>query len=209
VSNSPKNRVAVAVSGSGRSLQNFLDKAEGSEYEISGVIASRGDCRGCEIAKENGLPLLVESFSFKRLDEVSEPVYKWLKEQKIEWVALAGFLKPFPVQSGWEKRIINIHPALLPKHGGKGMYGERVHEAVIEAGDKRTGATIHFVNDKYDEGPIIAQVMVKIPTQLTPHELADRVFGAECELYPKVLDKLVSGSLPNKNGSIERYHHEY
>lgn len=186
-------RIAVAVSGSGRSLANFLERQsrEGG-YEVVAVIASRPDCRAVSIAREAGLPLLVEDFSPARLAEVGTRLYPWLAEQRVDLVVLAGFLKLFPLAAGWEKRILNIHPALLPKHGGRGMYGDRVHAAVLAARETQSGPTVHYVNERYDEGAIIEQAVVPVLPGDTAHTLADRVFAAECELYPRVVARLLS-----------------
>ena len=201
-------KIAVAVSGSGRSLQNFLVNAPSyPEYVVAGVIASRQDCRAVEIANERKLPVFIGNFSpgaascQKSLDE-------WLRDKSIDWVALAGFLKKFPDLPEWRQRVINIHPALLPKFGGKGMYGDRVHAAVLAAGESISGATIHFVTENYDEGAIIAQVTVPVLAYDRPETLAARVFAAECELYPEVLKRLILGSLPLSSGHVERVKYE-
>lgn len=201
-----KLRVAVAVSGAGRSLENLLraSAAPESTYTVNGVIASRPDIRACDIARNNHLPLLVLPFTNSSLPETENALYEWLNAQKIDLVALAGFLKLFPVRDSWHNRVINIHPALLPKHGGKGMYGHRVHNAVVRAGDHQSGATIHFVNSRYDEGRIIAQVTVDIKPNQTVEEVAALVFAAECQLFPRVLRALAAGDLPLKNNEIYR-----
>lgn len=186
-------RIAVAVSGSGRSLANFLERqSPGGGYEVVAVIASRPDCRAASIAGEAGLPLFVEDFSPSRLRDVGARLYSWLAEQRVDMVVLAGFLKLFPLAPGWEKRILNIHPALLPKHGGRGMYGDRVHAAVLAARESQSGPTVHYVNERYDEGAIIEQAVVPVLPGDTAHTLADRVFAAECELYPRVVARLLS-----------------
>jgi folate-dependent phosphoribosylglycinamide formyltransferase PurN len=192
-------RIAVAVSGSGRSLANFLERQsrEGG-YEVVAVIASRPDCRAASIAREAGLPLFVEDFSPARLADVGTRLYSWLAEQRVDLVVLAGFLKLFPLAPGWEKRILNIHPALLPKHGGRGMYGDRVHAAVLAARETQSGPTVHYVNERYDEGAIIEQAVVPVLPGDTAHTLADRVFAAECELYPRVVARLLSSPPENR-----------
>lgn len=204
-SSSP-SRVVVAISGSGRSLENFLTKqAEFKSFKICGVISSSSRCRGVEITRAHGLPLLIERFATPLDKKTEEGIYLFLKSLGAEWVALAGFLKPFPVRKEWERRILNIHPALLPKYGGKGMYGMHVHEAVTKDREQQSGATVHFVNDHYDEGDIIAQAFVRVEPQDRPETLAARVFRAECDLYPRVLDGLIDGSLPLPNREIMRY----
>lgn len=185
-------RIAVAVSGSGRSLQNFL-RHQSSEhgYQVVAVIASRSDCLGVSIAREAGLPVFVEDFSPIRIKEITPRLYAWLTELEVDLVALAGFLKLFPLHGDWEKRVINIHPALLPRFGGHGMYGDRVHKAVLASGDTQSGATVHFVNERYDEGAQIAQAIVPILSGDNVQTLGARVFAAECELYPRVVNQLL------------------
>lgn len=192
-----KQRVAVAISGGGRSLKNLLAQQSKYAYEIAGVLSSSPGCRGNSIAEEARLPLLVADFS----DPATEGlVIRFLKEQACTWVALAGFIKKFPVLPDWRGRVVNIHPALLPAFGGKGMYGMRVHEAVLASGAQESGATLHFVNEHYDQGTVIAQAKVSTLGIARAQELADRVFAAECALFPRVMDSLVKGKLPLKSG---------
>lgn len=189
-------RVAVGVSGGGRSLENFLRRQrQGAGYEIAGVIASRPDCRAVTVARDAKLPLFIGDFSVAASEATADKMYAWLEEQRVAWVALAGFLKVFPVRAAWTNRVVNVHPALLPKFGGRGMYGDHVHAAALASGDRESGATIHFVDARYDEGRTIAQARVPIEANDTVESLAARVFAAECRLYPEVLDKLLAGEL--------------
>ena len=200
-----RTKVAVAVSGSGRSLSNFITrKSEFDSYEIGAVIASRPDCYAVTIAQEHGIPIFIDQFSVPHLGAVRDRLYPWLRHLEIDWIALAGFLRPFPISKDWDKRTINIHPALLPKFGGKGMYGDRVHKEVIEKRERESGATVHFVNEHYDDGAIIAQITVPVGANDTFDTLADRVFAAECRLYPEVVDRLVRGELPLPHGKVWR-----
>jgi folate-dependent phosphoribosylglycinamide formyltransferase PurN len=176
-------------------------------YEIVGVIASRPDCGGVGIARELGLPLLVADFRRAAQEAVRGQVDEFLSACRANWVALAGFLKVFPDGTACDGRVVNIHPALLPKHGGQGMYGHYVHEAVIAANDPTSGATVHFVTQRYDEGAIIAQAIVPVTVNDTAEALSERVFAAECFLYPEVLDGLVNGRLPLSNGDVMRVPH--
>lgn len=204
-----RRRVAVAVSGGGRSLANMLGKEERDRgYEVACVIASREDCGGVEIARRHGLPVFVGDFRAAALVTTGAKLYAWLETQSVHWIALAGFIKLFPIQDNWHQRIINIHPALLPNFGGSGMYGDRVHKAVLAVGASETGATVHFVDERYDEGDAIASIRVKVLADDTPHSLADRVFAAECQLYPYVLDALIDGRLPLVGGQIEKHVYE-
>lgn len=196
------SRVAVAVSGRGRSLKALIDSQAQHHYEIVGVISSRSQCGAIDYSREMGLPLFVADFTQNSDPDFRRSLEIWLETQKVSWIALAGFLKPFPCLSSYNRRTINIHPALLPRHGGKGMYGIHVHRAVSAAAENRTGATIHFVSEGYDEGAIIAQIELAISPGEAPEVIADQVFAAECRLYPDVLNKLVTGSLPLAKNEI-------
>lgn len=191
--------IAVAVSGGGRSLENLLtaSEAQNALFRVAGVISSRPDCRAVEIATRAQIPTFIADFAppVERNQPLLQSLLEFLGTQKVNLVVLAGFLKPYPVTPEWQGRIINIHPALLPKHGGKGMYGLKVHRAVLAAGDLKSGATVHAVTPRYDDGAILGQAIVSIDKITTPEELANRVFAAECDLYPCVINALISGAL--------------
>lgn len=190
-----KTRIAVAVSGGGRSLENFLAEQD-APFEIAAVISSNPNSRARLIAEEHGLPVYL--FDSKSLNP--NDLESWLLGLGVEWIALAGFLKIFPSMPSFEGKTVNIHPSLLPKFGGHGMYGLRVHTAVHAAHEKFSGATIHFVNERYDEGAIIAQGEVDVSMESSAEAIAAKVFALECRLYPLVLAKLVRGELPLTNG---------
>lgn len=199
---SQKTKIAIAVSGKGRSLENFL--AGDYLFEVVAVICSNPKAGAIAIAKRHKLEIY--NYDFKHPD--AEDLNAWLRVRGVEWVALAGFLKIFPKLPSYAKRVTNIHPALLPHHGGQGMYGMKVHEAVCSAGDKQTGATIHFVSEKYDEGRIIAQARIDLKEASSPSEIANQVFALECELYPATLAKLILHELPLNDGQIWQYRSE-
>ena len=202
-------RVIVAASGAGRSLENLIKAQESQDrYEVVGVLSSNADCGAVKVAQLKSLPVYVESFggSLKASDELQS----WLLERKPDWILLAGFLKVFPVIfncMNFDGKIINIHPSLLPKFGGKGMYGHRVHQAVLDSGEHESGASIHFVDSEYDQGQIIAQIKVPVHGDDDADSLAQRVFSAECRLYPQVLADLVSGHLPLAGREVRVWHH--
>lgn len=198
----PKVKIAIAVSGKGRSLENFLRTS--GLYEVAAVICSNPKAGAISIAERESLPL----YAFDAKNPDSKGLETWLRQRGVEWIVLAGFLKVFPSLPSYENRVINIHPALLPKYGGHGMYGNRVHEAVLRAADPESGATIHFVNDRYDEGAIIAQGRVDLKDIESADEIGHRVFELECELYPRVLDKLIRQELPLHDGRIWLYRSE-
>ena len=185
------NRVLVAISGKGRTLQNLIANQEHFDYTIAAVVSSSESCQGNQIAHENNIPLFVGEFSKSSIEQTTKALVQFTEENNISWIALAGFLKPFPVMNKFKDKIVNIHPALLPNYGGKGMYGMNVHKAVFQAGDQESGATIHFVTDKYDEGRIISQAKVDISKATSAQEIADEVFTAECKLYPQTLHNLI------------------
>lgn len=194
-----KMKVAVCVSGGGRSLLNLIKRQKELPFEINLVVSSGKDVGANKIALDARLPLVIGDFSAKSQLAAKETIYQELNRYKIDMVVLAGFLKLFPVDPSWTGKIINIHPALLPKFGGKGMYGSNVHSAVIAAGERVSGATVHFVSDRYDEGSIIARALVDVPLGESADSLAKRVFDAECDLLPWVLTRMAAGALPQKN----------
>jgi len=175
-------RVAVCVSGRGSNLAALLD-ALGPEApaRVVLVLSNRVKAGGLDIARQAGIPAVV-------LQDTADSG-EWLRHldaARVDLVVLAGFLKavPGPVVRRFEGRMINIHPALLPAHGGPGMYGHHVHEAVLAAGDVESGATVHLVTERYDEGPILGQARVPVRSDDTADTLAARVLELEHRLLP-------------------------
>jgi len=186
-------RGAVLLSGGGRTLTNFLERRERGELplEFVGVVSSRGDVRGVAVARAAGLPLaILRRRDFPDAAAHNAAIAAWLAPLEPEIIALAGYLCYFERPAWFAGPGVNIHPALLPKYGGRGMYGDRVHAAVLAAGDPESGCTVHHVDREYDHGAIIAQRRVPILAGDDVHRLAARVFAAECELYPQVLADL-------------------
>lgn len=200
--------VAVAVSGGGRSLKNLLACEAAAPWKIAAVISSSPDCGAVGLARDLGLPLLTCDFGKNAREKTADALGEFLKNQRIEWIVLAGFLKLFPSLPAFHNRVINIHPALLPKFGGKGMHGHHVHEAVLAANELTSGATVHFVNERYDEGAAIAQIEIKVRPGITADQLAADVFAAECKLLPWTLTELCEGRLPLADGSVKRMTYE-
>ncbi len=187
--------VAVLLSGSGRTLENFLAKIEAGELpvQIVAVVSSRGDVRGVEVARAARLPCGV----FRRKDyagvaEHNAAINAWLAAYAPGLIVMAGYLCFYIPPADFTGPVVNIHPALLPGYGGKGMWGHHVHEAVLAAGDTESGCTVHLVNERYDEGRILGQQKVPVLPDDDADTLAARVFAAECELYPRVLGKLAA-----------------
>ncbi len=188
--------IAVLLSGSGRTLQNFIDRiAAGTlPVRITQVISSRRDVAGIERARKAGLPVeVVERKAFPSVEAFSERTFALCRSSGAELVVLAGYLQLLRIPDDYRFRVVNIHPALLPAFGGKGMYGHHVHEAVLKYGAKVSGCTVHFVDDQYDHGPVIAQAAVPVIDDDTPDTLADRVFEAECEEYPRMVRAIAEG----------------
>jgi len=179
-------RVAVLVSGGGTNLQALLDTLHDSPIaRIARVISSRPDAGALERARRAGVPTTV-------LRDAGDPAEVLSALAGAQLVVLAGYLKlvPASVVARFRGRIINIHPALLPDFGGAGMYGRRVHEAVLASGAKESGATVHFVDEEFDRGAIIAQEKVPVIATDTPDSLAVRVLEAEHRLLPRVVLEL-------------------
>lgn len=171
-------RLAVLLSGSGRTLQNLIDRiADGRLHaSIAGVGSNRADAFGLQRALDHGLEA--------RTLANASATWSWIAELDVDLVVLAGYLRLLPIEPDFAGRVLNIHPSLLPRHGGKGMHGERVHEAVLAAGDKESGCTVHLCDDRYDEGRLLLQARVPVLAGDSPTTLAARVFAAECEAYP-------------------------
>lgn len=187
-------RLAVLISGSGRTLQNLIRIIEMGELnaEIVAVVSSAEGVKGLDIATGAGIPNhTLTPKDARGVQAYSTAMYDLLAPYQPELVIMAGFLRRLLVHPGWENRILNIHPALLPQAAGyaagKGFYGDFVHAAVLERGDSESGCTVHVVTDTYDDGPPLAQSIVPIGADETVRSLADRVFARECELYPRVI----------------------
>lgn len=183
--------LVIAISGSGRTLKNILELEHSLPFKVVGVVASR-ECTGLEYSRNKKIPELI--CDMKSADDNSV-LGKFLTTVGCDFIALAGFIQIWPLDISKERPVLNIHPALLPKFGGKGMYGIHVHRAVKESGVLLSGATVHLVTEAYDEGPILAQAPVQIFPEDSPEDIARKVFDKECELYPKALAEFSQGHL--------------
>jgi len=182
----------VFASGSGTNFQAILDAVEAGQIpaRISGLIASKKGIRAIERAKNHGVPYLVlKEKDFNSRDHYVQALLEQLETWNADLLVLAGFLKKVPAEviDRYEGSILNLHPSLLPKYGGQGYFGKRVHEAVIENGETESGVTVHLVNEEYDDGPILAQEKVTVRSDDTPRSLAERIHKLEYELYPRVI----------------------
>lgn len=183
-----KTRIAIFASGSGTNAENICGYFKDSDTaEVVLILSNKADAYVLQRAKRLDIPACV----FSKSQLLDGTVLDILQDNKIGFVVLAGFLQKIPdeILSAFEHRIVNIHPSLLPKYGGKGMYGDKVHEAVYSAGETQSGITIHFLNEHYDEGDIIFQATCDILPGDVPDTIAAKVHALEYEYYPKVIDK--------------------
>lgn len=187
-------KIGVLVSGGGSNLQSIIDKSKSGELQckVEVVIGDR-ECYGVERAKEAG----IDGYTLDRKvlkKELCREIDKIVSEKGIDLIVLAGFLSIIDEEfvNKWKGRIINIHPSLLPKFGGPGMYGIRVHEAVLKAGEQESGCTVHYVDTEVDSGEIIAQKRVKVLEGDTPEILQKRVLVEEHKLLPESIAKIIS-----------------
>ena len=199
-------RIAVFVSGSGTNLQALMDHfPAGGAAEVALVIADRPGTRALERARGAGIPTHVIPVKSRPIAAVTADTIDALDAAAIDLVALAGYLRLLPpdVVRRFAYRILNIHPALLPAFGGKGMYGRNVHQAVLASGCRITGATVHLVNERYDQGRIVAQWPVPVLEDDTPETLAKRVLRVEHELYPTAVEWLAGVLRAAEGGAAE------
>jgi phosphoribosylglycinamide formyltransferase-1 len=186
------HHIAVFASGNGTNAQRIMDHFAGSDLaRVSLVLCNNPEAFVLERSRRAGVPYIV--FNRKELNE-KEGVLEMLRQKNISFIVLAGFLWLLPpgILSAFPGRVVNIHPALLPKYGGKGMYGMKVHEAVLLAGDKESGITVHYVNEKYDDGHIIFQARCPVLPGDTPETLAERIHLLEYKHFPEVVEKLLT-----------------
>jgi phosphoribosylglycinamide formyltransferase-1 len=182
-------RLAVLLSGSGRTLQNLLDRQADRSLpaRVVLVVSNKPDAYGLWRAAEAGVATAVVTKKEWPGQQFSERIFSLVRKSRCELVALAGFLQLLQIPPDFEGRVLNIHPALLPAFGGAGMYGHAVHEAVLKAGVPESGCTVHVADNVYDHGPILVQRRVPVLPGDTPDELAERVFAAECDAYPDAI----------------------
>ena len=173
--------LGILLSGGGRTLQNLVDKIAAAELDarIACVISDREEAYGLVRAGNAGIPAIVE--------RDPDRIYEILRAHRVELVCLAGYLRLLPIADDFGGRILNIHPALLPDFGGKGFYGDRVHQAVLAAGVSESGCTVHVCDEEYDKGAILVQKRVPVMEGDTVESLAARVFAMECEAYPEAI----------------------
>ena len=185
------NKVAVFASGKGSNADNICRYFKHhATIRVDCILSDRKAAGVFQVAADHQVPAFYLS---KELLQQPQAILAILRSQQINFIVLAGYLKLMPLEiiSVYKKRIINIHPALLPKYGGKGMFGMFVHEAVHNADEAETGITIHHVNEHYDKGDIIFQTKVKVEKTDTPHSIASKIHDLEIKYYPKVIEETV------------------
>lgn len=199
-----RTRIVTNFSGGGRTVVNLVEKIEAGllDAEIALAITNR-ECSGIERIEARGVPVRRIPWSKGTTPEdYAARVWPVIEEAGATLVCNCGFLRLLLVPPAWEGRIMNIHPALLPKFGGKGMYGDHVHRAVLAAGEAESGCTVHFVTNEYDTGPIIVQRRVPVEAGDTVDTLAARVFEQECEAYPEAIRLFGEGRLRTEDGKV-------
>lgn len=187
-------RIAIFASGSGSNAEKICDYFSGrTDVEVTLILTNNPEAGVIKRARRLHIPVVV--FDRKTFYD-SQRILQLLKKDGIDFIVLAGFMMLIPqfLVEGYTNKIVNIHPALLPKHGGKGMYGHFVHEAVVAAKDTESGITIHFVNERYDEGNIIFQAKCDVLPTDSPDDVASKVQVLEHVHFPRVIDEMISNS---------------
>jgi len=195
-----KTRLGVLISGGGTNLQAIIDACEAGPLkgraEVALVIANKPEAYGLERAKKHGIPAIcVNRKDFPDAASFTAQLVEELHARQVGLVCLAGYLLKLETAfiAAFRGKIVNIHPALLPKFGGKGMYGRHVHEAVLATGEKESGASLHWVDEDFDHGAVILQRRVPVLPGDTPDTLAKRILPVEHQVYPEAILKVISG----------------
>lgn len=198
-------RLAVLASGGGRTLENLQQRirAGGLDARVVLVIVARADAGAADRARRLGLTTLVIGRGTHPDPELrARLLQQAVLEARPDWVVLAGWLSLFPIPEPLAGRVLNIHPALLPDHGGPGFYGMRVHESVASSGARVSGCTVHFADAEYDRGPVVLQEAVQLEPGDGPERIAAKVFEAEKRAYPEALAHLIAGRAALVDGRV-------
>jgi len=196
----PKLRLGALISGGGRTILNILDQIKhgGIHAEIPIVISSQSDISGVQRMKDAGLTVkVIRKKDYVDVQAFSQAIEDALVEARVDLVIQGGWLCLWKIPKRYDSRVMNIHPALLPSFGGKGMWGHHVHEAVLKTGCKVSGCTVHFCTDEYDKGPIIVQRTCPVFSDDTPDSLAARVFEQECLAFPEAIKLFAENKITN------------
>jgi len=191
-------KIAVLISGGGTTLKNLIDHIDAGTLnaQIELVISNNPSAGGLAFASASSIPTQVlphKDFSDRRA--FNDAIFAALRGSGADLIVMGGFLRQLTIPADFENKIINIHPSLIPAFCGKGNYGRRVHQSVLDYGAKITGCTVHYVDNEYDHGPIIAQTPIPVEANDSVDSLAKRVFEAECELLPEVINLIASGKV--------------
>lgn len=203
------NRIGVLVSGGGSNFQAIIDSVEDGklEAEIAVVISNKPGVFGLERAARHGIPaVVIDHREYLTAREFTEAILHSLQEYQVDLVCLAGFLRILDrmLTDAYPSRVLNIHPALLPAFGGKGMYGHHVHEAVIASGAKYSGATVHLVTPETDVGPIVHQGIVAVADTDTPESLAEKVLKIEHQIFPEAIKLILENKIVIEGMRVKR-----
>jgi len=202
-----KLRLGILLSGGGRTMVNIQKQIDAGALNahIVAVVSSRSAVAGNDRARELGIePVIVRRKDFDSVERFSKAIETVLDDAKVDLVVQAGWLCLWHIPPQYLNRVMNIHPALLPAFGGQGMWGHHVHEAVLKAGCKVSGCTVHFCTNEYDAGPIIIQRVCEVNDDDTPDTLAARVFEQECIALPEAIRLFSQGRLIVQNGIVKR-----
>jgi phosphoribosylglycinamide formyltransferase-1 len=200
-------RIAVLASGSGTDLQSILDACGSGQIDgkVVLVVSNNPDAYALERGKKHGAETVVVDHRGKNREEHEKEISAEIEKREIGIIVLAGYLRMFTSYfvNKYKNKIINVHPALLPKYGGKGMHGMNVHRAVLEAGDEESGCSVHMVTEEIDGGPIIGQMRVKVLESDTPESLQARVLEKEHILLPLVVQWFAEGRVKVEDGEVK------
>ncbi len=196
---SDKLNIAVFASGKGSNFKSILESIKLGKIRnahIVIVVSNNPDAGALEVARENNIPILhINRRQFASDDDFNAALMSAMQKDRVNFIVLAGYMKKIDpnIIKAFKNRIVNIHPALLPKFGGKGMYGIHVHEAVIASKEKFSGASVHIVDEEYDHGPIVLQKTVQVEPDDTPETLATKVLQIEHDIYPEAIRLFTEG----------------
>ena len=197
--------IAVLISGGGTTLRNLIRQSEAGQLSavITLVISSNPDATGLQFAAEAGIATcVIERQQCDSAEAFRDAIFEPCRRAGAQLVVMGGFLKHVLIPPDFENRVVNIHPSLIPAFCGKGFYGLRVHQAVLEYGARVTGCTVHFVDNQYDHGPIISQHPVPVCSTDDPTALQQRVFAAECEALPAAVQLIAEGRVSVENRTV-------
>jgi len=198
-------RIAVLISGGGTTLKNLLDHiaAHALPVEISLVVSSSRNAKGLRYAADANIAShVIRLQDHGSAEAFGDAIFAACREANVELVVMGGFLKFVPIPADFENRVINIHPGLIPAFCGKGFYGLRVHQAVLDYGAKVSGCTVHFVDNQYDHGPIILQRVTEVRDDDTAETLQERVFALECQAFPDAIRLISAGRVRVENRHV-------